>query len=32
MAPTAAQIAFLVVFVGISAIGVYLRRKRKEDP
>jgi len=31
VAPNAGQIGFLAVFIGISAIGVYIRRKRKED-
>jgi hypothetical protein len=31
-APNAGQIGFLAVFIAISAIGVYIRRKRKEDP
>ena len=30
-APTLGQLAFLAVFVGISAIGVYVRRKRKDE-
>jgi hypothetical protein len=30
-APSLGQLAFLVLFIGISAIGVYVRRKRKED-
>lgn len=29
--PSLGQLIFLGVFVGISAIGVYIRRKRKED-
>ena len=31
-APRPGHIAALAVFVGISAIGVYFRRKRKEKP
>ena len=31
VAPSAGQLMFLALFIGISAIGVYLRRKRKED-
>lgn len=31
VAPSAGQLVFLALFIGISAIGVYLRRKRKED-
>jgi hypothetical protein len=30
-APTLGQIGFFAVFVGVSAIGVYLRRKRKDE-
>jgi hypothetical protein len=31
MAPSAGQIAFFAVFVAISALGVYFRRKRKDE-
>lgn len=31
VAPSLGQLAFLALFIGISAIGVYLRRKKKED-
>ncbi|MGO4908045.1 hypothetical protein ACEN2J_06880 [Pseudorhodobacter sp. W20_MBD10_FR17] len=31
VAPSAGQIAFLAVFVAISAVGVYFRRKRKDE-
>ena len=31
VAPSAGQLVFLALFIGISAIGVYLRRKRKDD-
>lgn len=30
-APNASQIGFLAIFVGISAVGVYVRRKRKDE-
>ena len=30
--PNTGQIGFLAVFIAISAIGVYIRRNRKEDP
>jgi hypothetical protein len=30
-APTRAELVFLAVFIGISGIGVYVRRKRKEE-
>ena len=32
VAPTLGQLVFLALFVGISAIGVYVRRKRKDEP
>ena len=32
MAPTTGQIVVLAVFIAISAIGVYIRRKRKDEP
>ncbi len=31
VAPNAGQIVFLAVFIAISAIGVYIRRKRKDE-
>lgn len=31
MAPSLGQVVFLTLFIAISAIGVYIRRKRKED-
>ncbi len=31
MAPSLGQVGFLAGFVAISAIGVYLRRKRKDE-
>lgn len=31
VAPNAGQLGFVAVFAAISAIGVYIRRKRKED-
>ncbi|WP_022704276.1 hypothetical protein [Pseudorhodobacter ferrugineus] len=30
--PNMGQVGFLVVFVAISAIGVYIRRNRKDEP
>ncbi|WP_156209441.1 hypothetical protein [Pseudorhodobacter wandonensis] len=30
-APSLGQIVFMAVFVAISAVGVYIRRKRKDD-
>ena len=31
VAPTFGQLVFLAVFIAISAIGVYIRRKRKDE-
>lgn len=31
VAPNAGQVGFVAVFAVISAIGVYIRRKRKDD-
>jgi uncharacterized YccA/Bax inhibitor family protein len=32
VAPNAGQVGFVAVFAALSAVGVYIRRKRKEDP
>lgn len=30
--PNLGQLGFVALFVGISAVGVYIRRKRKDEP